>query len=111
MNKCMNDTVSVPVLNLHNISMQAFTVMHITLVMHWILLIDTCEKVNLCVGPHTSSEVQSILFLHSTIASGHKVDEESKEMRAPNTEVCQDTEFAPVVHLHNSFHLIIVKNQ
>ncbi|KAK7154032.1 hypothetical protein R3I94_007409 [Phoxinus phoxinus] len=34
----------------------------------------------------------------STIASGHRVDEESKEMRALNSEVCQDTEAAPVVH-------------
>ncbi|XP_077071267.1 RNA-binding protein 44 isoform X2 [Siphateles boraxobius] len=31
----------------------------------------------------------------STIASGHREDEESKEMRALNSEVCQDTEAAP----------------
>ncbi|XP_051761638.1 RNA-binding protein 44 isoform X4 [Ctenopharyngodon idella] len=31
----------------------------------------------------------------STIASGDRVDEESKEIRAPNTEVCQDAESAP----------------
>ncbi|XP_048050065.1 RNA-binding protein 44 isoform X5 [Megalobrama amblycephala] len=31
----------------------------------------------------------------STIAHGDRVDEESKEMSAPNTEVCQDTESAP----------------
>ncbi|XP_016326334.1 RNA-binding protein 44-like isoform X3 [Sinocyclocheilus anshuiensis] len=30
----------------------------------------------------------------STIASGHRVDEESEEMRALSTEVCQDTEAA-----------------
>ncbi|KAG1959925.1 RNA-binding protein 44 isoform X2 [Pimephales promelas] len=31
----------------------------------------------------------------STIASGHGVDEESKEMRALNSDVCQDTDAAP----------------
>ena len=39
--------------------------------------------------------------LRSTIASGHRVDEESKAMRALNSEVCQDTEAAPVVHSHS----------
>ncbi len=39
--------------------------------------------------------------MHSTIASGHRVDEESEEMRALRTEVCQDTEAALVVISHN----------
>lgn len=46
--------------------------------------------------------------LRSTIASGHRVDEESKAMRALNSEVCQDTEAAPVGHSHTSIPLIIV---
>lgn len=51
------------------------------------------------------------MVLCSTIASGDRVDEESKEIRAPNTDVCQDAESAPVLHLHPSIHLINVMNQ
>jgi len=46
------------------------------------------------------------MILHSTIASGHGVDEESKEMRALNSDVCQDTDAAPVVHSHSSIQII-----
>ncbi len=53
---------------------------------------------NVCVWPCTYSEYYIVMY--STIASGHRVDEESEAMRAPSTEVCQDTEAALVVLSH-----------
>lgn len=44
--------------------------------------------------------------MYSTIASGHRVDEESEGMRALSTEVCQDTEAALVVLSHTIIYLI-----
>lgn len=62
----------------------------------------------MCMASYMFRSAKYSIVPYSTIASGDRVDEESKEMRAPNSEVCQDTESAPVVHSHTSIYVINV---